>query len=113
MSIVGLINQRYLIALIGNSQELEVSSNQERVKAATPFRRTAGTWYHLKTRIDVASDGSGEVRAKAWKRGDPEPDAWTIEVPHRHAHTDGSTGLVGFAPQSMCRVYVDNISVTP
>jgi outer membrane protein assembly factor BamB len=113
MSIVGLINQRYLIALIGNSQELEVSSNQERVKAATPFRWTAGTWYHLKTRVDVASDGSGVVRAKAWKRGDPEPDAWTIEVPHRHAHTEGSPGLFGFAPQSMFRVYVDNISVTP
>jgi outer membrane protein assembly factor BamB len=113
MSIVGLINQRYLIALIGNSQELEVSSNQERIKAATPFRWTAGAWYHLKTRVDVASDGSGVVRAKAWKRGDLEPDAWTIEVPHRHAHTEGSPGLFGFAPQSLFRVYVDNISVTP
>jgi outer membrane protein assembly factor BamB len=113
MSIVGLINQRYLIALIGNSQELEVSSNQERIKAATPFRWAAGTWYHLKTRVDVASDGSGVVKAKAWKRGDPEPDAWTIEVPHRHAHAEGSPGLFGFAPQSMFRVYVDNISVTP
>jgi outer membrane protein assembly factor BamB len=113
MSIVGLINQRYLIALIGNSQELEVSSNQERIKAATPFRWSAGAWYHLKTRVDVASDGSGIVRAKAWKRGDPEPDAWTIEVPHRHAHLEGSPGLFGFAPQSMFRVYVDNISVTP
>jgi outer membrane protein assembly factor BamB len=113
MSIVGLINQRYLIALIGNSQELEVSSNQERIKAVTPFRWTAGTWYHLKTRVDVASDGSGVVRAKAWKRGDPEPDPWTIEVPHKHAHTEGSPGLFGFAPQSMFRVYVDNISVTP
>ena len=80
---------------------------------AAPFRWTAGTWYHLKTRVDVASDGAGVVRAKAWKRGDPEPDPWTIEVPHRHAHTEGSPGLFGFAPQSMFRVYVDNISVTP
>src|SRR2546426_4485421 len=51
-----------LFRSIGNSQELEVSSNQERVKAATPFRWTAGTWYRLKTRVDVASDGSGVDR---------------------------------------------------
>jgi outer membrane protein assembly factor BamB len=113
ISTVGLINQRYLIALIGNSQELEVSSNQERIKAARPFPMTAGAWYRLKTRVDVGSDGSGVVRAKAWKRGEPEPSAWTIEVPHRHAHTEGAPGLFGFAPQSLFRVYVDNISVTP
>jgi hypothetical protein len=113
MSTVGLINQRYLVTLIGNSQEIEISSNQERVKAAKPFRWTSGQWYRLKTRVDVASDGSGMVRAKAWKRGDPEPAAWTIEAPHRHAHTEGAPGLFGFAPQSLFRVYVDNISVTP
>jgi outer membrane protein assembly factor BamB len=113
MSIVGLINQRYVISLVGNSQEMEVSSNQERIRVTAPFRWTAGTWYHLKTRVDVASDGSGVVRAKAWKRGEAEPDAWTIEAPHRHAHTTGSPGLFGFSPQSLFRVYVDNIAVTP
>lgn len=113
MSTVGVINQRYLIALLGNSQELEVSSNQERVKAAVPFKWTPHTWYRLKTRVDVAPDGSGVVRAKAWKRGDPEPESWTIEVPHKHAHANGSPGLFGFAPQSLFRVYIDNITVTP
>jgi hypothetical protein len=113
MSTVGLINQRYLIALMGNSQELEVSSNQERVKAAVPFKWSPKTWYRLKTRVDIASDGSGVVRAKCWKKGDSEPAAWTIEVPHKHAHLEGSPGLFGFAPQSLFRVYIDNISVTP
>jgi outer membrane protein assembly factor BamB len=112
MSTVGLINQRYTILLDGNSQQLEVNSNQERIKVGVPFAWTSKTWYRLKTRVDVASDGSGVVRAKAWKRGDPEPGAWTIEVPHRHAHTHGAPGLFGFAPQSLFRVYVDNLSVT-
>jgi outer membrane protein assembly factor BamB len=112
MSTVGLINQRYAINLIGNSQELEISSNQERIKVNTPFQFTPKTWYRLKTRVDVAPDGSGVVRAKAWKRGEPEPEKWTLEVPHRHAHASGSPGLFGFAPQSLFRVYVDNISVT-
>ena len=58
-----------------------------------------------------AADGSGVVRGKAWKKGDSKPEAWTIEVPHKHAHVSGSPGLFGFAPQEQ-RVSVDNITVT-
>ncbi|MEY2407846.1 MAG: hypothetical protein QOF48_516 [Verrucomicrobiota bacterium] len=111
MSEVGVINQRYIIMLKGNSQELEVNSNQERLKVAVPFKWAPNTWYHLKARVDVAADGSGTVRGKAWKKGDAEPAAWTIEVPHRHAHASGSPGLFGFAPQDQ-RVSLDNITVT-
>lgn len=111
MSEVGLINQRYLILLKGNSQELEVNSNQERIKVAVPFKWTANTWYRLKARVDTAADGSAVVRAKAWKKGEAEPAAWTMEVPHKHGHAQGSPGLFGFAPQEM-RTYHDNISVT-
>jgi outer membrane protein assembly factor BamB len=113
MSSVGLINQHYLVSLEGNQQELEVSSNQERIKVAAPFKWERGQWYHLKTRVDTAADGSGVVRAKAWKRGETEPEKWTIEVPHKQAHTYGSPGLFGFAPQSMFRCYVDNVVMTP
>jgi hypothetical protein len=59
----------------------------------------------------VAADGSGVVRGKAWKKGDPEPAAWTSEVPITHANLNGCPGLFGFSPQNM-RVYVDNIAVT-
>lgn len=111
MSEVGLINQRYIIVLKGNSQELEVNSNQERIKTAVPFKWSPNAWYHLKARVDLAADGSGTVRAKAWKKGDAEPDAWTIEVPHKHAHVHGSPGLFGFAPQEQ-RVCIDNVMVT-
>lgn len=113
MSLVGVINQRYVINLVGNQQELEVVSNQERIKVGVPFRWSPNVWYHLKSRVDVAPDGSGVVRAKAWKKGDPEPEAWTIEVPHKHAHASGSPGVYGFALQSQFRVFVDNIAVTP
>ncbi|MBI4564515.1 MAG: PQQ-binding-like beta-propeller repeat protein [Planctomycetes bacterium] len=113
MSTAGVINQRYLIALLGNAQELEVSSNHERIKVSVPFTWAPKTWYRLKTRVDVSADGAGVVRAKAWKRDGPEPPAWTIEVPHARAHTQGSPGFYGFSPQSQFRVYVDNISVTP
>jgi outer membrane protein assembly factor BamB len=112
ISTVGIINQRYLISLLGNAQQLEVSSNQERMKVAVPFAWAPKVWYRLKARVDLAADGSGVVRAKAWKRGETEPEAWTIEAPHQRAHANGAPGIFGFAPQSQFRVYVDNISVT-
>ena len=111
MSEVGIINQRYAIVLKGNEQKLEVSSNFERLRESVDFKWQPNAWYHLKSRVDIAPDGSGVVRAKAWKRGEPEPGAWTIEVRHRTAHQEGSPGLFGFSPQDM-RVYIDNIKVT-
>ncbi|HMP82072.1 MAG TPA: PQQ-binding-like beta-propeller repeat protein [Verrucomicrobiota bacterium] len=111
MSEVGVVCQRYAIVLKGNEQKLEVNSNLERLRESVDFKWSPNEWYRLKARVDVAPDGTGVVRAKAWKRGDPEPDAWTIEVKHNTAHQEGSPGLFGFSPQDM-RVYIDNIKVT-
>jgi len=111
MSDVGVINQRYRIVLKGNEKKLEISSNDELFRSGVPFSWSPNVWYHLKTRVDVAPDGSGLVRAKAWPKSEAEPSAWTLEVPHRHAHQNGCPGLFGFSPQDM-RVYLDNILVT-
>lgn len=108
---VGLICQRYAIVLKGNEQKLEVSSNFERLRESVDFAFEPNIWYQLKARVDVAPDGAGVVRAKAWKRGEAEPEAWTIEVKHRTAHQEGSPGLFGFSPQDM-PVAIDNIKVT-
>jgi outer membrane protein assembly factor BamB len=111
MSTVGVINQRYRISLKGNEQVLETTSNEELMHVAVPFHWLPNEWYRLKARVDVAADGSGVVRGKAWKKGDPEPEAWTSEVPIAHANVNGCPGWFGFSPQSM-RVYIDNIAVT-
>jgi outer membrane protein assembly factor BamB len=112
MSEVGLVNHRYVIVLKGNAQELEVNSNLERLRVAVPFRWSPNAWYRLKARVDIAPDGTGIVRGKAWKKDEPEPDTWTIEVPHNTAHASGSPGLFAFSPQEQ-RVYIDNVRVTP
>ena len=109
---IGVMNQRYFITLVGNQQILEVSSNHERVKQSVPFRWSPKKWYRLKSRVDLAADGTGTIRAKAWERGTPEPKAWTIEVKHKNAHRKGAPGIIGFSPQSLYRVYMDNISIT-
>lgn len=112
MSEVGVVNQRYIIALKGNAQEIEVTSNQERLRVAAPFRWQPNVWYTLKARVDRGADGSGVVLGKAWKRGEPEPEEWSIKVPHPTSHQEGSPGLFAFSPQEM-RVFIDNIRVQP
>ena len=113
MSEVGLVNQRYIIVLKGSSQEIEVNSNAERIKQTAPFAWSPNVWYTLKTRVDVdPATGAGTIRGKAWKKGDPEPEKWSIEVQHKIAHKNGSPGLFGFSPTDM-PVYVDNLKVTP
>ena len=111
-STVGLVNQRYVIALVGNWQKLEVFSNNERFKTSVPFNIKTNTWYHLKTRVDLAEDGSGVVRARACEKGTEEPEAWTIEAPHANAHKQGAPGVYALSPQSLKKVYLDNISIT-
>ena len=113
MSSVGFVNQRYLIALVGNAQILEVSSNYERVQQSVKFPIKPNTWYHLKTRVKANPDGTGTVFAKAWPRDDNEPEAWTIEVPLKKAHPHGAPAVFAFSPQSQKRVYIDNIKLTP
>ena len=111
MSDVGLINQRYKIVLKGNEKKIEINSTDELFRFSAPFNWSPNVWYHLKARVDVASDGSGVVRAKAWPKGETEPAEWTFEAPHKNAHQNGCPGLFGFSPQDM-RVFIDNISVT-
>jgi outer membrane protein assembly factor BamB len=110
MSDVGVINQRYLVVLKGNEQALEINSNLERLRVPVGFKWQPNTWYRLKARVDIAADGAGTVRAKAWKRDEPEPEKWTLEVPHKTAHQSGCPGLFGFSPQAM-RVFIDNVNV--
>jgi outer membrane protein assembly factor BamB len=113
MSTIGLINQRYNISLIGNHQKIEIVSNYDRFKASVPFTIKPKTWYHLKTQVDINPNGSGTIRAKAWKRDEEEPTEWTIEAPHDKLHKNGSPGIFAFSPQSQKRVFIDNLKVTP
>jgi len=113
MGVIGVINQRYIIAVDGNKQQLEVSSNHDRVKRGAPLTVKPGVWYRLVARVDVNEDGSGVVRGKAWPVGEDEPEGWTIEAEVPNVHREGSPGVYGFSPQNQHRVYIDNLSVTP
>ena len=110
---VGVLNQRYQIALRGNFKTLEVTSNAERFKVGVPYDFKPNQWYTLKTRVDHTDDGASVVRAKVWPRGEAEPDAWTLEATDPVGHAHGAAGVYAFTPQSRFTAYLDNLSVTP
>jgi len=97
MSEVGIINQRYAIVLKGNDQKLEVSSNFERFARGGGFQWAPNTWYHLKSRVDIAAT----ARASSRKVGNAvnRTEAWTIEVKTQDRAPGSSPGLFGFSPQ--------------
>ena len=60
-----------------------VNSNLERLReppleAPSNFTWSPKVWYRLKARVDVATDGSGVVRAKAWKREESGARPWAF-----------------------------------
>jgi outer membrane protein assembly factor BamB len=108
---IGLINQRYIFVLVGNSQKLEVVSNFDRFRHSVPFSIKTNSWYTLKTRVDLNELGQGTIKAKAWPKDEQEPAEWTIVVEHENAHKNGAPGIYAMSPQSKRKVYIDNISV--
>ncbi len=111
---VGIINQRYMFVLKGNANKLELSSNYERLKRERDFKIEPMKWYTLKSKVVVDADGvHGTAYAKVWEKGQPEPEAWTLEEKLDPVHTQGSPGLFGFTPQNQKRVFIDNIQVLP
>ncbi len=113
MSTVGLVNQRYLIAMTANSRIIEITSNHERLKESVPFDAKPNTWYHLKTRVDRDKTGEGGfVRAKLWEKSAPEPEKWTMELRQEKLHDHGAPGVFAFSPQSQKRVFIDNLSLS-
>jgi outer membrane protein assembly factor BamB len=112
-SVVGVICQRYIVALDANKGVIEVSSNPNRVQITEDFSFKTKTWYTIKAKVVAHADGGGTVYGKAWLRGEAEPADWSIAANVPNVHTQGSPGIYGFSPQSRHRVYVDNVKVTP
>ena len=110
-STIGVINQRYIFALVGNANTLQVVSNYDRFERSVPFPVEANKWYRIKTQIDFQDDGTGLVRAKVWSRETEEPEDWTLEEIHLRPHKQGAPGVYALSPQSKKKVYFDNLSI--
>ena len=109
---MGLIASRYTLDLMGAAQQLQLRSWPPQVAThfskTIPFAWEAGRWYTMKFEA-TARGGDAVLRGKVWPRGEPEPEAWTIEAVHASGNLQGSPGFFGNSKDS--EVYIDNVSV--
>jgi outer membrane protein assembly factor BamB len=107
---LGLVNCRYTLILDGkidpdkNKRTLRLNSweNRPRINYGIEFDWQPGTWYTAKLAVEQR-EKSAVVRGKVWKKGEKEPDKWTIEFEDPSPNREGSGGLYG---------YVSNITQT-
>jgi hypothetical protein len=94
---VGLIAGGYTLDLQGAHQRLQVRSwaSELAFSKQVDFAWEPDTWYRMKLRVE--NGATCKVRGKVWKRGEPEPAAWTIEF-------DDPSGILSGAPG----VYADS-----
>jgi len=109
---MGLVAQRYTLDLMGAAQQLQLRSWPPQVAThfskTIPFPWEAGRWYTVKFEARTR-DGAAVLRGKVWPRGEPEPEAWTIEAVHEAGNLQGSPGLFGNSKDS--EIFIDNVSV--
>jgi hypothetical protein len=112
MGDVGIIAQRYVLVLFGNSQRIEVHPWQaaDEMTVREPFAWKPDTWYRLKLRVENLANGLTRVQGKAWPAGEQEPPSWTIAKMDGIGHREGSPGLYSDAGSD---IMFDNIRVYP
>ena len=108
---IGVIAQRYTMVLMGQHQKIQLrswTSQLDRFSKDVPFEWEGDTWYSMKLRA-ANEDGKAVLEGKVWKRGEKEPEAWTIRAVDLTPNTVGSPGLFGNA--QITEIFVDNVSV--
>jgi hypothetical protein len=115
----GVCGNRYTLMLDGNKQRLRIVSWEAlpRIDKSIDWPWQADTWYTLKLRVDVAGE-KAQVRGKAWKRGEQEPEQWTVEVEDPCPNREGSAALYGYATGIVgdargAEIFYDNVSIAP
>ncbi|MCA1601742.1 MAG: hypothetical protein LC776_08930, partial [Acidobacteria bacterium] len=106
----GVIAQRYVLAIYGNSQMLHLEPWQPETArtVSIPFAWKQDTWYRLKLQVENLSDGKVRARGKAWLATENEPSAWMIERMDPIPNRQGAPGIFGNA---LAEIYFDNLKV--
>jgi outer membrane protein assembly factor BamB len=111
LSSLGITANRYNLIIKGNNSKLELQSwaAHLRLGASQRFVVEPEVWYTMKIAVQINQDQSASVMGKVWKRGEAEPDDWTIEVTDPRGNLKGAPGLYMY---SIADSYFDNITVT-
>jgi len=95
---MGVINNRYTLFLIGNTQQLRLVSWEAipRIDRTISYPWKPGVWYSMKLTATMKGD-KAFVRGKVWPRGQPEPKKWTVELVDPTPNREGAPGLYSYA----------------
>ncbi|MCM3869665.1 MAG: PQQ-binding-like beta-propeller repeat protein [Pyrinomonadaceae bacterium] len=106
----GVIAQRYVLAIYGNSQMLHLEPWQPETArtVSVPFAWKQDTWYRLKLQVENLPDGKVLARGKAWLATENEPSAWMVERIDPIPNRQGAPGIFGNA---LAEIYFDNVKV--
>jgi len=107
----GIIAQGYTLEISGENHWLKLyswGSHDKRTFKEIVFDPEPDVWYTLKLRA-ANVDGKAQLQGKLWKRGETEPEAWTIEMLDSVPNTHGAPGMAGDSTNA--EVYFDNVSV--
>lgn len=106
----GVIAQRYVLTLFGNSQTLHIEPWQPETErtVAMPYAWKPDTWYRMKLTVENLPDGKTRARGKVWPVGEAEPAAWMIERIDPIPNRQGAPGIFGNA---LAELYFDNLKV--
>jgi outer membrane protein assembly factor BamB len=129
---MGVVNCRYSLTLDGSKQRLLLRTWEARkapgeeipgrINAKVDFAWKPNVWYHFKLKVSLR-DGRAICQGKVWVKGEPEPDAWTIEAEDPIPNREGAPAIYAYAygiPPSAevaarnpgTEVFFDNIRVT-
>ena len=106
----GVIAQRYVLAIYGNSQMLHLEPWQPETgrTVSVPFAWKQDAWYRLKLQVENLPDGKVLARGKAWLATENEPSAWMVERIDPIPNRQGAPGIFGNA---LAEIYFDNVKV--
>lgn len=119
---MGVVANRYFFFLSGETKQLRLVSWESlpRIDRSVPMDWDANTWFTLKLTVEQ-KDGKAVVKGKLWKRGEPEPKDWTLEVEDPKPNTEGSPAVYANVPAGSIEsatvpgseVFFDNLKVVP
>lgn len=123
---MGLVNSRYSLVLDGkpdpehnNRRTLRLISweARPRINVGVEFDWQPDTWYTAKFAVEPG-DKAAVLKCKVWKKGDKEPEKWTMEFTDPSPNRSGAAALYGYVAnvgigEPGSDIYYDNLSVTP
>lgn len=115
MADAGIINQRYVLVLMGGDQKAQIhiwpTMLPYSLNKTVDFKWDPGKWYRMKLRVEQ-HEKTAKVYGKIWAQDAAEPEAWTLELEDTIPNRSGNPGLFAYSFKSL-PIYYDNIALTP